>query len=63
MVWTCSENGRGKVTERSYEMAPTRKKRGIPKLTWTERIRGLMGEKGLVEEGWNDRHNWRKKVI
>jgi hypothetical protein len=21
------------------------------------------GEKGLVEENWNDRHNWRKKII
>jgi hypothetical protein len=26
-------------------------------------IRGLMGEKGLVEEDWNDKHNWRKKII
>jgi hypothetical protein len=34
-----------------------------PKLTWAEGIRGLMGEKGLVEEDWNDRHNWRKKII
>jgi hypothetical protein len=22
-----------------------------------------MGEKGLVEEDWNDRSNWRKKII
>jgi hypothetical protein len=22
-----------------------------------------MGEKELVEEDWNDRHNWRKKII
>jgi hypothetical protein len=28
-----------------------------------EGIRGLMREKGLVEEDWNDRHNWRKKII
>jgi hypothetical protein len=26
-------------------------------------IRGLMGEKGLLEEDWNDRDNWRKKII
>jgi hypothetical protein len=26
-------------------------------------IRGLMGEKGLMEEDWNDRSNWRKKII
>jgi hypothetical protein len=32
-------------------------------LTLAEGIRGLMGEMGLVEEVWNDRHNWRKKII
>jgi len=42
---------------------PGRRKRGRPKLTWTEGIRGLMGEKGLVEEDWNDRGNWRKNII
>jgi hypothetical protein len=42
---------------------PGRRNRGRPKLTWAEGIRGLMGEKGLVEEDWNDRHNWRKKII
>ena len=26
-------------------------------------ILGLMGEKGLMEEDWNDRGNWRKKMI
>jgi hypothetical protein len=39
-------------------MASTRKKK-----TWAEGIRGLVGEKGLVEEDWNDRHNRRKKII
>jgi len=43
--------------------SPGRRKRGRPKLTWAEGIRGLMGEKGLMEEYWNDRGNWRKKVI
>jgi hypothetical protein len=38
---------------------PGRRKRGRPKLTWLEGIRGLMGEKGLVEEDWNDRDEWR----
>ena len=42
---------------------PGRRKRGRPKLTWAEGIRGLMGENGLVEEDWNDRRDWRKKVI
>jgi hypothetical protein len=27
---------------------PRRRKRGRPKLTWVEGIRGLMGENGLV---------------
>jgi hypothetical protein len=42
---------------------PGSRKRGRPKLTWAEGIRGLMGEKGLVEEDWNDRNSWRKKII
>jgi hypothetical protein len=29
---------------------PGRRKRGRPKLAWAEGIRGLMGEKGLMEE-------------
>jgi hypothetical protein len=42
---------------------PGRRKQGRPKLTWAEGTRGLMGEKGLMEEGWNDRSNQRKKII
>ena len=42
---------------------PGRGKRGRPKLTWAEEIRGLMEEKGLMEEDWNDRNNWRKNII
>ena len=42
---------------------PGRRKPGRPKLTWAEGIGGLMGEKGLREEDWNDRSNWRKKII
>jgi hypothetical protein len=42
---------------------PGRRKRSRPKLTWAEGIRGLMGEKGLMEEDWHDRNNWRKKII
>jgi hypothetical protein len=56
MVWPCSKNGRRKIAKRSYEMASTgRRKRGRPKLTWAEGIKGLMGEKELMEEDWNDR--------
>jgi hypothetical protein len=42
---------------------PGRRKRGRPKLTWAEGITGMMGEKGLMEEDWNDRNSWRKKII
>jgi len=34
---------------------PGRRKRGRPKATWAEGIKGLMGEKGLIEEDWKDR--------
>ena len=42
---------------------PGRRKRGRPKATWAEGIRGLMGENGLMEEDWNDRGKWKKKII
>jgi len=42
---------------------PGRRKRGRPKATWAEGIRGLMGEKGLMEEDCNNRENWREKII
>jgi len=42
---------------------PGRRKRGRLKLIWAEGIKGLMDEKGLAEEDWNDRHNWRKKIM
>jgi hypothetical protein len=32
------------------------------KLTWAEGIRGMMGEKGLKEEDWADRNNWRREI-
>jgi ABC-type uncharacterized transport system YnjBCD substrate-binding protein len=59
-----TSSGKRKIAKRSYEMASTgKKKRGRPKLTWAEGIKALMGEKGLMEEDWNDRCNWRKKII
>jgi len=64
MVWTCSENGRGETTKIVMKWSPQgRRKRGRPKATWAEGIRGLLGEKGLIEEDWNDREKWRKKII
>ena len=42
---------------------PGRRKRGRPKAAWAEGIRGLMGEKGLIEEDWKDRDKLKKKII
>jgi len=42
---------------------PGRIKRGRPKRSWAEGLKGLMEEKGLMGEDWNDRGNWRKKII
>jgi hypothetical protein len=28
-----------------------------------EGIRGLLGEKRLIEEDWNDGDKWRKKIV
>jgi hypothetical protein len=37
-------------------------KRGRPKLTLAEGIKGMMAEKGLQEEDWTYRNNWRRKI-
>ena len=62
MVWTCSENGRGQTTKKVMKWSPPERKRGRPKATWAEGIRGLVGEKRLIEEDWNDRDKWKKKI-
>jgi hypothetical protein len=51
------------LPSQNHPVSTRKKKRGRPKLTWAEGIRGLMGEKGLMEEDWNDRGNWRKKRL
>ena len=53
----------GRLPERVMKWSSPGRKRGRPKLTWAEQIRGLMKEKGLMEEDWNDRDKWRKKII
>jgi len=48
----------GRLPEEVLEWRPSgRRKRGRPKLTWAEGIRGMRGEKGLKEEDWADRNN------
>ena len=55
---------RGDIQEEVMKWRPKRRrKRGRLKITWEEGIRGLLGEKGLMDEDWNDRSKWRKKII
>jgi len=64
MVWTCSKDGRGETAKKVMKWSPPgSRKRGRPKLTWAEEIRGLMEEKELMEKDWNDRDKWKKKII
>ena len=54
----------GRLPKRVLKWRPSgRRKRVGPELTWAEGIRGMMGEKGLMEEDWTDRSKWRKKII
>jgi len=49
---------RGDYQKKVMKWRPPGRKRGRPKATWAEGIRGLMGEKGLMEEDWKDRDKW-----
>ena len=54
----------GRLTKEVMKWRPPGgRKRGRLKLTWAEGIKGPVGEKGLMEEDWDDRSNWRKKII
>jgi len=56
----------GRLPKEVLEWRPSgRRKRGRPKLTWAEGIRGMMGEKGLKEEDWADRNNvkWAQEDV
>jgi len=63
MVWTCSENGRGEITKRGYGAYQEEENEVDQKLSGRKGLEELMGEKGLMEEDWNDRSNLRKKII
>jgi hypothetical protein len=53
----------GKLPKGVLEWRPTGiRKRGRPKLTWAEGIREMVTEKGLQEEDWTDRNNWRRNI-
>jgi len=54
----------GRLTKQAMKWNPPgRRKRGRPKLSWAEGIRGLMGEKGLVEKDWNERRMEKEDTI
>jgi len=52
----------GRLPNKVMKWCPSGKNRGRPKVAWAEGIRGLLGEKGLIEEDWNDRDNWNKRA-
>jgi hypothetical protein len=60
MVWTRPENGRGEITKKKVVKwnPPGRRKRGRPKATWAEGIRGLMGGKGTTGR----RLEWQRQL-
>ena len=41
---------------------PGRRNRERPQAIWAGGIRGLMGETGLMEEDWNGKDKWKKKI-
>jgi hypothetical protein len=56
-------NEEWRLPEGVQEWRPSgRRKRGRPKLTWGNGIRGMMAKIGLQEEDWTDRNNWRRRI-
>jgi len=52
----------GRLPKKFMKWSPLgRRKRGRPKATWAEGFRGLMGDKGLIED-WKDREKWKKNI-
>jgi hypothetical protein len=63
MVWTCPKDGGGETAKRGTGMATVRGRETRQTQTYrAEGIRGMMGEKGLQEEDWTERNNWRRKI-
>jgi len=63
MIYNVQRMEEGRLPKEVTKWSPPgRRKRGRPKATWAEGIRGLMGEKGLMEEDWKDRDKWKKKI-
>ena len=42
--------------------SPGRRKRGRHKGRGRKGLEDCWGEKGLIDEDWNDRDNWKKKI-
>jgi hypothetical protein len=60
MVWTYPKDGGGETTKRSNGAATIREKETMQTQTYLGG--GEMGEKGLKEDDWADRNNWRRKI-
>ena len=63
MVWICPENERGKIDKKNMTWQEVRRE-GRQKTIWVDRICGMMGEMGLMEEDWREKrklvteNNW-----
>ena len=52
-----------RILRRVWELcAPGRRGRGRPRDTWMQEIMTGMKTKGLEQEDWNDREEWRRKI-
>ena len=52
-----------RIPRRVWEWCPPgRIERGRPRNTWKQEIMTGMKAKGLEEEDWNDRNDWRRKI-
>ena len=64
MVWTCSENGRGETTKKTLWNGAHQEEENEEdlKLPGRKILEDCWGEKGLMEEDWNGRDKWKKKI-
>ena len=64
MVWTCTENGRGETIKKKLWNGAHQEEENEEdlKLPGWKGLEDCLGEKGLIEEDWNDRDKWKKKI-
>ena len=65
MVWTISKNGRGEISKKMLWNGAHQEEENEIDLNLPGRkgLEDWWGEKGLMEEDWNDRDKWKEKII